>query len=146
MTPRNREVDAIIKAMPDWRGDTLAMLRDIVHAVDPDIAEAAKWKKPSNPLGVATFERQGIVCVAIPLKERVRLMFPDGSRLADPKKLFNAQLNGKSRAIDFREAQKLDAPAIRALVRRSITLRTRARPAMKKAAKRAPTARARKKA
>ncbi|MHB8605843.1 MAG: DUF1801 domain-containing protein [Thermoplasmatota archaeon] len=140
MTTRDPDVDAILAATPRWMRGTLAKLRRIIHATDPLITEAAKWKKPSNPLGVATFERDGIVCVAIPLKERVRLMFPAGSRLADPKKLFNAQLNGVSRAIDFRETDDVDGPAIRALVRASVAQRTRAKPRAKKAATKARTA------
>lgn len=124
VTARNPGVDAIIRAEGGWLGERIAKLRGSIHAAHPGITEAAKWKKPSSPLGVAVFERGGIVCVLIPLKGRVRLMFPDGSRLPDPKKLFNAQLNGKSRAIDFREADKLDAPAIRALVRGAVALRT----------------------
>lgn len=123
MPARSPEVDAIIQATPGARGATLAKLRDLIHEADPQIQEAAKWKKPSNPLGSASFEHDGIVCVAGPLKGRVRLVFFDGSRLPDPKRLFNAQLNGISRAIDFPEGKPIDEPALKALVRAAVKLR-----------------------
>jgi hypothetical protein len=67
---RSTDVDAIIADSPDWRGATLARLRDLIHAADPAIVETAKWKKPSDPLGAAVFEHDGIVCLLIRLKER----------------------------------------------------------------------------
>lgn len=117
MSARNPDVDAIIKATPDERGVILAKLRDIIHAADPGIVEVVKWRKPSSPLGAAVFERDGIVCILIPLKGRVRISFAAGASLPDPKKLFNAQLNGKSRAIDFPVGGRIDAPAVKALVK-----------------------------
>lgn len=140
MAARSPDVDAIIGASLGWQGARLAELRGIIHSADPEITEAAKWKRPSNPLGCATFERDGIVCVAIALKERVRLMFPRGSRLRDPKGLFNAQLNGISRAIDFRETDPLDAPAVRALVRASVSALRRPTSSARVAGSKAPKA------
>lgn len=122
---RSRDVDAIIEDTPDARGKTFSTLRDLIHQADPNIAEAAKWKKPSDPLGSAVFEHDGIVCILIRLKGRVRLSFGDGSKLPDPKGLFNAQLNGQSRAIDFPDGGKIDAPAVKALVKAAVKLRTR---------------------
>jgi hypothetical protein len=119
----NRDVDAIIDATPDERGVILAKLREIIHAGDPDIVEAVKWRKPSSPLGAAVFEHDGIVCILIPLKGRVRMSFVDGSSLPDPKKLFNAQLNGKSRAIDFPVGVKVDVAGVKALVRAGVERR-----------------------
>ena len=119
----NRDVDAIIDATPDERRVILARLREIIHAGDPDIVEAVKWRKPSSPLGAAVFEHDGIVCILIPLKGRVRISFLDGSALPDPKKLFNAQLNGKSRAIDFPVGVKIDAAGVKALVRAGVERR-----------------------
>src|SRR5438270_14025761 len=81
------------------RGMTLAKLRKIVDDADPDIAEDVKWKRPSNPLGSAVWTHDGMVCVGIILKVRVRLAFSAVSTLPDPKKLFTAQLLGQSRAI-----------------------------------------------
>ena len=74
---RSADVDAIIADSPGWRGATLTRLRDIIHAADPAIVEVAKWKKPSDPLGAAVFEHDGIVCLLIRLKEPVRLSFED---------------------------------------------------------------------
>src|SRR5205814_9876980 len=80
-------VDELIAKTPDWRGAMLAKLRKIVHDADPEIAEDVKWKRPSNPLGSAVWSHDGMVCVGIILKERVRLSFSAGSSLRDPKKL-----------------------------------------------------------
>ncbi len=131
----NRDVDAIIAAVPDERGAILAQLRSIIHAADPAIVEVVKWRKPSNPLGAAVFEHDGIVCILILLKGRVRLNFVEGSIVPDPKKLFNAQLNGVSRAIDFPVGIKIDAVSVRALVRGGVERRRHAKPHPGKAAK-----------
>ena len=113
-------VDELIAKTPDWRGAMLAKLRKIVHDADPEIAEDVKWKRPSNPLGSAVWSHDGQVCVGIILKERVRLAFSAGSSLPDPKKLFNAQLLGKSRAIDVSRNEKLDEPALKAIVKAAV--------------------------
>jgi hypothetical protein len=131
----NRDVDAIIDATRDERGVIVARLREIIHAGDPDIVEAVKWRKPSSPLGAAVFEHDGIVCILICLKGRVRVSFVDGSNLPDPKKLFNAQLNGRSRAIDFPVGVKIDAAGVKALVRAGVERRRHAKPRPVRAAK-----------
>lgn len=113
-------VDELIAKTPGWRGAMLAKLRKIVRGADPEIAEDVKWKRPSNPLGAAVWSHDGMVCVGIILKERVRLSFSAGSSLPDPKKLFNAQLLGKSRAIDLTENEKLDEPALKAIVKAAV--------------------------
>jgi hypothetical protein len=113
-------VEGLITKTPGWRGATLARLRRIVHQADPEIAEDVKWKRPSSPNGSAVFTHDGIVCIGIVLKERVRLAFSAGASLPDPKKLFNAQLLGKSRAIDVAEGDKLDERALKALVRSGV--------------------------
>ena len=113
-------VDELIAKTPDWRGAMLAKLRKIVHDADPEIAEDVKWKRPSNPLGSAVWSHDGQVCVGIILKERVRLAFSAGSSLPDPKKLFNAQLLGKSRAIDVSQNEKLDEQALKAIVKAAV--------------------------
>src|SRR5207247_1143712 len=87
-----------------------------------------KWKRPSNPLGSAVWSHDGQVCVGIILKERVRLAFSAGSSLPDPKKLFNAQLLGKSRAIDVSQNEKLDEPALKAIVKAAVGHNHRRRP------------------
>jgi hypothetical protein len=113
-------VDELIAKTPGWRGAMLAKLRKIVHDADPEIAEDVKWKRPSNPPGSAVWSHDGMVCVGIVLKERVRLSFSVGSSLRDPKKLFNAQLLGKSRAIDVSQNEKLDEQALKAIVKAAV--------------------------
>ena len=117
---RGGPVAELIAKTPDWRGAMLAKLRKIVRDADPEIAEDAKWKRPSNPLGSAVWSHDGQVCVGIILKERVRLAFSAGSSLPDPKKLFNAQLLGKSRAIDFSQNEKIDVQALKAVVKAAV--------------------------
>src|SRR5438552_4245223 len=113
-------VDELIAKTPDWRGATLGKLRKIVHDADPDIAEDVEWMRPGNPLDSAVWSHEGQVCVGIILKERVRLAFSAGSSLPDPKKLFNAQLLGKSRAIDVSQNEKLDESALKAIVKAAV--------------------------
>jgi hypothetical protein len=113
-------VDELIAKTPDWRGATLAKLRRIVHDADPEIEEDVKWKRPSNPLGSAVWKHDGMVCVGIILKERVRLSFSAGSSLPDPTKLFNAQLLGKSRAIDVWKGEELAHRALTAIIRAGV--------------------------
>lgn len=123
MPSRSPDVDAIVDATPGERGAILAKLRDIIHAADPEIVEVVKWRKPSSPLGAAVFEHEGIVWILIPLKGRIRVSFAAGASLPDPRKLFNAQLNGMSRAIDFPVGGKIDAAGLKALVRAGVKQR-----------------------
>jgi len=115
-------VDELIAKTPDWRGPVLAKLRKIIHEADPKIEEDVKWKRPSNPLGSAVWMHDGMVCVGVVLKERVRIAFSAGSILPDPKKLFNAQLLGKSRAIDVAQNEKLDERALKAIVKAAVAV------------------------
>ena len=117
---RSAAVDDLIAQTPGWRGAAIARLRELIRAADPDIVENVKWRKPSNPQGVAVWEHNGIVCAAILLKGRVRLSFFAGASLPDPAHLFNAQLAGKSRAIDFYESDPLNEPALKALARAGV--------------------------
>ncbi len=110
-------IDEMIAKTPDWRGATLARLRKIIHVADSEITEEVKWKRPSNPMGVPVWEHNGIVCIGGILKERVRLTLAEGANLPDPQKLFNAMLNGKSRAIDIFEGDKVNETALKALIR-----------------------------
>ena len=117
----SQEIDEMIANTPDWRAATLAELRRVVHSADPEIMEAVKWRRPSNPMGSAVFEHNGIVCMGVLLKERVRLVLAEGASLPDPEKLFNAQLRGnKSRAIDFYEGETLPEDALSALIRAGV--------------------------
>ncbi len=116
--PRQSElIDELIATTPDWRGETLARLRRIIHDADPEITEEVKWKRPSNPMGAPVWEHNGIVCIGGILKERVRLTLAAGASLPDPKKLFNAMLEGKARAIDVYEGDEINEDALKALIR-----------------------------
>jgi len=118
-----QEVDAIIANAGDWRGEMLSRLRGIVLAADLAMDEDVKWKKPSRPEGVPVWSFDGIVCIGEMLKNSVRLTFPKGDQLKDPKRLFNARLDSNSiRAIDFREGETLPEADLKALVLRAVRL------------------------
>lgn len=114
----SQEIDAIIKKKSeDWRGKRLSELRILIKSTNPDIIEEVKWKKPSNPMGVPVWSQNGIICIGETLKNAVRLTFPKGAQIKDPKKLFNTRLDSKSvRAIDFHEADAINEAALRALI------------------------------
>ena len=100
----SQQIDAIIEGTSGWRGEKLSQLRAVIANADPDIVEEVKWKKPSRPEGVPVWSRGGNICVADTLKNAVRLTFPKGAQMKDPKKLFNTRLNSKTvRAIDYFE-------------------------------------------
>ena len=118
-----QEVDAIIANAGDWRGEMLSRLRGIVLAADLAMDEDVKWKKPSRPEGVPVWSFDGIVCIGEMLKNSVRLTFPKGAQLKDPKRLFNARLDSKSvRAIDFSEGGTLPEADLKALVLGAVRL------------------------
>ena len=81
----SEQIDAIIKKSDDWRGRRLSQLRILIKRTDADIIEEVKWKKPSNPMGVPVWSHSGIVCIGEALKSAVRLTFPKGARIKDPK-------------------------------------------------------------
>ena len=119
----SQEIDSIIKGLDDWRGETLARLRESIRAASAGVVEEVKWKKPSNPAGVPVWSHEGNVCIGEALKNAVRLTFPKGALIADPKKLFNARLDSKSnRAIDIREGEPVDDAALAALIRDAVGL------------------------
>lgn len=114
-------IDAKIAKLGDWRGETLAALRAAVLSADADVVETVKWRKPSNPLGVAVWEHAGILCTGETYKDKVKLTFAHGASLDDPAKLFNASLDGGTRrAIDFAEGARVDAKGLKALVKEAI--------------------------
>lgn len=114
-------IDAKIAGLGGWRGDTLAMLRALIHAADPDVEETVKWQKPSNPAGVPVWEHAGILCTGETYKDKVKLTFARGAALADPKKLFNSSLDGNvRRAIDLFEGDDIDEAAFKALIRAAV--------------------------
>jgi hypothetical protein len=115
------EIDAIIADVPDWRGPVLARMRALILAADPDIDEAVKWKKPTNPAGVPVWSRGGIVCTGETYRGKVKLTFARGALLPDPAGLFNGSLGGNTmRAIDITEGREIDEDAFTALVRAAI--------------------------
>lgn len=113
----SQEIDAIIKKSADWRGKKLAHLRSLIQKTDPHIIEEVKWKKPSKPEGVPVWSYEGMLCVADTLKNAVRLTFPKGAQMPDPKKLFNTRLDSKAvRAIDFFNEDSVNEEALQALI------------------------------
>ena len=107
-------IDAKIKELGDWRGEMLGRLREVIRGADPGVVEA--WK-----LEVPVWELDGIICTGETYKAAVKLTFAKGASLKDPSGLFNSSLEGNvRRAIDFREGGKIDAKALKALVREAI--------------------------
>ena len=129
MTP-SQKIDKLIAGIADWRGKTFAAVRKTILAADPEIAEEWKW------MGSPVWEKAGIIAVANAHKGKVKLTFDKGAHIPDPKKLFNAGLEGNQRrAIDFLEGDKIDAPGLKALVRAAIAYnqsKTKKVPARKK--------------
>ena len=115
-------IDAKIKELGDWRGKTLAKLRDIVYAADPEIVEEWKWAKATSP-GVPVWSHGGIVCTGETYKNAVKMTFAKGAALKDPAGLFNSSLEGNvRRAIDIHEGEKLDEAALKDLIRAAVAL------------------------
>jgi hypothetical protein len=116
-------IDARIAALADWRGETLARLRTLIREADPGVVEDVKWRKPSNPMGVPVWEHAGIICTGETYKDKVKLTFARGAALEDPIGLFNSSLDGNvRRAIDFHEGDKINAMALKALIRAAVAL------------------------
>src|SRR5512143_3622999 len=121
----SQQIDAIIKEPGDWRGKKLSQLRALIKKADPAVVEEVKWKKPSRPSGVPVWSHNGNICIADTLKNAVRLTFPKGAQLKDPKKLFNTRLESKTvRAIDFHEGDAVDETALKALILDAVRLNT----------------------
>lgn len=119
----SQQIDAIIKKSGDWRGEKLSQLRTLVKKSDLGIVEEVEWKKPSNPMGVPVWSHNGIVCIGESLKNAVRLTFPKGAGVNDPKMLFNTRLDSKMvRAIDFHDDDKVDEVALIALIQEAVAL------------------------
>jgi hypothetical protein len=121
----SQQIDAIIKEPGDWRGEKLSQLRALIKQADPAVVEEVKWKKPSNPMGVPVWSHDGTICVGNTLKNAVRLTFPKGVQVKDPKTLFNTRLNSKTvRAIDFHEGDTVDEAGLKALILDAVELNT----------------------
>lgn len=114
----SKTIDRIIDELGDWRGETLAHVRELIKQAEPEVVEELKWQKAANPLGVPVWSHEGIICTGETYKDKVKLTFAKGASLEDPDGLFNAGLDGNvRRVIDLHEGDKLDAKAFVALVR-----------------------------
>jgi hypothetical protein len=115
----SRLIDARIRELGDWRGQTLSRVRALIKQAVPDVVEEWKWR------GVPVWEHAGIICTGETYKGVVKLTFAEGASLADPKRLFNASLEGNTRrAIDLHEGDEIDEAAFKALIRAAATLNT----------------------
>jgi hypothetical protein len=117
-------IDQRIAKLGDWRGEVLAQVRALIRQADPDVVEEVKWRKPSNGmLGVPVWEHDGIICTGETYKAAVKLTFAKGASLKDPDRLFNASLEGNMRrAIDIHQGEKINATALKALIRQAVAL------------------------
>jgi len=110
-------IDGRIQELGDWRGKMLAKVRKLMHEADPEIVEEWKW------MGTPVWSHGGIVCTGETYKSVVKMTFAKGAKLKDPSRLFNSSLDGNvRRAIDIREGEKIDAAALKALVRAAVAL------------------------
>ncbi len=110
-------IDEKIRELGDWRGKTLARVRELIHEADPEIVEEWKW------MGTPVWSHGGIVCTGETYTKVVKLTFSRGAALKDPSRLFNSSLDGKvRRAIDIHEGERIDAAALKRLVRAAVTL------------------------
>lgn len=113
----SEDIDRKIAGLGDWRGATLARMRQLIHEADPAVVEEVKWR------GTPVWSHDGILCTGETYKAVVKLTFAKGASLPDPARLFNASLEGNTRrAIDLREGEEIDAAAFRALVRAAVAL------------------------
>lgn len=128
MTPATRpngdsasaKITKRIQELGDWRGETLAHLRQLIHDADPDIQEEWKWEKPKSP-GIPVWSHDGGICTGETYKQVVKLTFYRGASIKDPKKVFNSSLEGNTRrAIDFREGEKINEAAFKQLIRAAV--------------------------
>ena len=115
-------IDERIMKLGDWRGRTLAKVRDIIHKADPEIVEEWKWRKASSP-GTPVWSHGGLVCTGETYKNVVKMTFAKGATLKDPAGLFNSSLEGNTRrAIDIHEGDKVDEAALKDLIRAAVAL------------------------
>jgi hypothetical protein len=133
-------IDARIKKLGDWRGETLARVRALIKQADPDVVEEVKWRKPSNAmLGVPVWEHDGIICTGETYKAVVKMTFANGAALEDPSGLFNSSLEGNvRRAIDIHESDKINEKALKTLIRAAVALNTSKRAARPARAQKKP--------
>ncbi|MFN0094770.1 MAG: DUF1801 domain-containing protein [Dehalococcoidia bacterium] len=120
--PPSSQIDQRVAELGDWRGETLARMRALIHEADPEVLEEWKWAKATSP-GTPVWSHGGIICTGEAYKAVVKLTFAKGAALPDPAKLFNSCLEGNvRRAIDIREGEAIDADAFRELIRAAVAL------------------------
>jgi hypothetical protein len=132
-------IDAKIKELGDWRGKTLAKVRDIIHQADPEIVEEWKWAKATSP-GTPVWSHGGIVCTGETYKNVVKMTFAKGAALKDPFGLFNSSLEGNvRRALDIHEGEKIREAALKDLIRAAVALNLKGmtKPKLRASSKRA---------
>ena len=118
-SPASELIDRKIAELGDWRGQTLARMRTLIHEADPDVVEELKW------MGTPVWSHEGIICTGETYKSVVKLTFAKGASLKDPSHLFNSSLDGNvRRAIDIKQGEEVDAPAFKALVKAAVALNT----------------------
>ena len=117
MTKRASQlIDARIRELDDWRGETLARVRALIKQADPEVVEEWKWSVP-------VWSHDGLICTGEAYKSAVKLTFAKGASLKDPSRLFNSSLEGNvRRAIDIREGEKINEKALQALIRAAVAL------------------------
>jgi hypothetical protein len=107
----------------DWRAELVDRIRSLIEKAEPEVEEEAKWKKASNPDGVPTFSRDGLICTVETYKDKVKVTMAKGASLPDPAGLYNSSLDGATRrAIDVFEGEELDEDAFVALIRAAVAL------------------------
>jgi len=127
----SKAIDARIRELGDWRGEMLARIRALVKEADPEVVETWKWR------GVPVWEHDGILCTGETYKSVVKMTFAKGASLKDPSGLFNSSLEGNvRRAIDFRETEKINEKALKALIRAAATFNAASKKSATKRAKR----------
>ncbi len=115
--PASMLIDEKIKELGDWRGQTLAKVRELIHEADPEIVEEWKW------MGTPVWSHGGLVCTGETYKSHVKMTFAKGASLPDPSRLFNSSFDGNvRRAIDLHEGDKVDEAALKDLIRAAVTL------------------------
>jgi hypothetical protein len=120
MSEAAKKIDARIEELGDWRGETLARIRKLIKQAAPDVVEEWKWR------GVPVWYHDGMICTGETYKDYVKVTFAKGASLKDPSNMFNSSLDGNTRrAIDFREGDRIDEKAFKALIADAVALNTR---------------------
>lgn len=119
----SEQIDRKIAALGGWKGEMLARMRNLIREADPEVVEAVKWRKPTNPAGVPVWEHAGILCTGDAFKTYVKITFARGALLPDPAGVFNAGLNGNAmRAINLPQGAEIDEEAFKVLVKAAVAL------------------------